>query len=109
MPNKTATKGKRRTKEGVYLSNQPRVSYRDVATCWFLYQNEAYCVQSAPVTVLKQAVTGMVHDERGQNMLQYECLDMISRWYILVEAKGLKLYKSREEAERSLKSEQEAK
>lgn len=77
----------------------PRIAFRDVAACWFVYEGMAYGVQSVGEEVLRKAVQGMIHDERVQALLVQGCLDLVERWYILCEAKGLRLYQSRQEAE----------
>lgn len=81
----------------------PRVAFRDVASCWFVYGGRVYGVQSVEEGVLRKAVQGMIHDERVQVLLVQECLDLVERWYILCEAKGLRLYKKKEEAEREVR------
>ena|SRR5947207_11773205 len=80
----------------------PRVSFRDVATRWFVYKGVSYCVQSAPVAILREAVYEMVHDEWAHVLLKQEYLDIVERWYVICEARELKLHKSRYEAEKGL-------
>ncbi len=80
----------------------PRIPYEQFSGLWFLHGGKPYAVRTAPVAILKKAVQGMIHNERAQVLLRQEYLDIIERWYIVCEAKRLKLYKSKQEAEREM-------
>jgi len=80
----------------------PRIAFREVETYWFVSEGMVYGVPSVPEGILRKAVQGMVHDERVQALLEQEHLDSVERWYILCEARGLKLYKSKNEAEKEI-------
>jgi hypothetical protein len=88
-----------------YKAIGPRISLKQFPSMWFIHDCKVYAVQTAPVAVIREAVTGLIHDEMAHDLLKKAHLDMVSRWYIFNEAKDLKLHHTKVEAERSLRNE----
>lgn len=84
-------------KRTVYTA-APRYTLREIATMWFVHNGLAYCVQSAPDLIIRKATHGMIQDAIVKEVAQKRRMDIFDRWYVLCEAKKLKLYKTREEA-----------
>lgn len=87
------------TRAPVYVTAGPRYSLREIATMWFIYNSQAYCVQAAPDLIIRKAVKDRLYSDMVKEVAQKSRLDMLSRWYVLCEAEGLRLYRTREEAE----------
>jgi hypothetical protein len=84
-----------------YKAISPRISFKQFPGMWFIHDGEVYATQTAPVAIIREAVTGMIHDDMAHELLRKNHLDMVSRWYIFNEAKELKLYRTKIEAGRS--------
>ncbi len=80
----------------------PRVSFQDIHKMWFVYENKAYAVQTVSVSVLRDATLAYCHMDITRELFKKSVLDIIARWCIVCEAKEVKLYRSKLEAEGSL-------
>jgi hypothetical protein len=89
---------KKRRKKGI----DPCVAFREIHTMWFVCNGASYCVQTAPVTIFREVITPFTKDEKVLALLEENHLDILQRWYLLVEAKKLKLYRNKREAEKSI-------
>ena len=80
----------------------PRYTLREIATMWFVHQGQAYCVQSAPDGIIRQATQAMIHEPIVKDVLRKSHLDHTARWFVICEA-SLALYATRQEAQATMK------
>lgn len=104
------SEGKRKYKhvprKRVGSSNIPKIDYQDARTGWFIYKDQAYNVEHAPMNVLTGALLKLSgtrrFDKDVEQVLFKAETDMAERWFLLcamIERKTpLKLYTSQQEA-----------
>lgn len=81
---------------------QPRISYLQAKTAWFLHRGQAYPVTTCATDLFKSAIAGMALGEYAQELLRSSELDLMARWYLLCELKRFPLFESKEKAEQFL-------
>jgi len=86
-------------KKIISTSLQPRITYAQTKTAWFTHRGKAYPVATCPANVFKAA---MPVREDMQELLRSSELDLMARWFLLLEAKSLPLFESKEKAEKFL-------
>ena len=79
---------------------QPRIAYAEIETAWFVHRGKAYPVSTCPPSIFKAAMP--IREDLQELLRSSTELDLVTRWWLLVEAATLPLFKSRKKAEEFL-------
>jgi hypothetical protein len=82
--------------------NRARIPYGQFSSYWFVHAGKPWPVKDCPTDVIKSALRNRITSESAQELLKSSNFDLVARWYLCCEVSTFRLFKSKEEAMRSM-------